>query len=49
MINSFWTIWNSAQPVISALRPAEWALLAVFAASLVALSVFRERYLAIWT
>src|ERR1700678_1937969 len=49
MINSFWTIWNSAQPMISALRPAEWALLAVFAASLVALSVFRERYLAIWT
>jgi two-component system NtrC family sensor kinase len=49
MINSLWTIWRPAQAVISALRPAEWALLAVFAASLMVLSVFRERYLALWT
>jgi two-component system NtrC family sensor kinase len=48
MINSLWTIWEPAQPVISALRPAEWALIAAFAASLAVLSIFRERYLGVW-
>jgi PAS domain S-box-containing protein len=49
MTDTLWTIWKLAQPVISVLRPAEWALIAIFAASVVALSTFRERYLVVWT
>jgi PAS domain S-box-containing protein len=46
---SLWSIWNHAQPALAGLKAREWALLAVLAASLVVLSAFRERYLAIWT
>ena len=50
MTASVWSIWNTvAQPAIARLQPGEWALLIVFVASLLVLSVFRERYLAIWT
>jgi len=50
MTSSFWSIWNTvAQPAIARLKPGEWLLLAVLAALLVVLAVFRERYLAVWT
>lgn len=50
MTASLWSIWSTvAQPAVARLKPGEWALLAIFAASLLILSVFRERYLAIWT
>jgi two-component system NtrC family sensor kinase len=50
MIASLWPIWSTvAQPAFARLKPEEWALLAILAASLLVLSVFRERYLAIWT
>jgi hypothetical protein len=47
---SLWSLWNTvAQPAIARLKPGEWALLIILAASLLVLSVFRERYLAVWT
>jgi PAS domain S-box-containing protein len=50
MTASLWSVWNTvALPAIARLKPGEWALLIVLAASLLVLSVFRERYLAIWT
>src|SRR5580693_9824970 len=50
MIALLWSIWKTvAQPAMSRLKPGEWALLIVLAASLLVLGVFRERYLAIWT
>ncbi|MFZ0770014.1 MAG: ATP-binding protein [Candidatus Sulfotelmatobacter sp.] len=50
MTASLWSSWNTvAQPAVARLMPREWALLAILAASLLVLSVFRERYLAIWT
>jgi len=50
MTASLWSFWNNvAQPVAARPKPEEWALLIVLAASLLALSAFRERYLAIWT
>ncbi|MGA8200190.1 MAG: PAS domain S-box protein, partial [Candidatus Sulfotelmatobacter sp.] len=49
MTASLWSFWNNvAQPAAARLKPGEWALLIVLAASLLVLSVFRERYLAIW-
>jgi PAS domain S-box-containing protein len=49
MTASLWSIWNIvAQPAIARLNPGEWALLAILAASLLLLSAFRERYLAVW-
>jgi len=45
-----WSLWNiAAQPAFARLKPADWALLVVLAASLAVLSAFRERYLAVWT
>ena len=50
MIASLWSIWNTVvQPAIASLKPAAWALLVTLAASLLVLSIFRERYFAIWT
>jgi PAS domain S-box-containing protein len=50
MTASLWSIWSTiAQPAVARLKPGEWALVAIFAASLLVLSVFRERYLALWT
>src|ERR1700728_3874314 len=50
MIVSLWSVWNTvAQPAFARLKPGECALLIVLAASLLVLSVFRERYLAVWT
>ena len=50
MTASLWSFWNHVgQPAAARLKPAEWALLIVLAASLLVLSVFRERYLGIWT
>jgi two-component system NtrC family sensor kinase len=50
MTASLWSVWNTvAQPAVARLKPGEWALLIILAASLLALSVFRERYLSIWT
>ena len=50
MIASLWSIWNTvAQPLVSTLKWNECALLILLAATLLVLSVFRERYLAVWT
>ena len=50
MIASLWSIWNTvAQPALARLKPGECALLIILAASLLVLSIFRERYLAVWT
>jgi hypothetical protein len=50
MTASLWSLWNTvAQPAFARLKPGEWALLGVLAASVLILSVFRERYLLIWT
>src|SRR5208282_847397 len=50
MIASLWSVWNTVvQPAVSRLKPGEFALLIVLAASVLVLSVFRERYLAVWT
>ena len=50
MTASLWSFWNNvAQPAAARLKPGEWALLIVLGASLLVLSVFRERYLSIWT
>jgi PAS domain S-box-containing protein len=46
---SLWSIWNTAQPTLARLKAGEWALLLVLGASLIVLSAFRERYLAVWT
>jgi PAS domain S-box-containing protein len=49
IIVTIWSLWNAtAQPAISRLKPGEWAMLAVLAASWIVLSVFRERYLTFW-
>jgi PAS domain S-box-containing protein len=45
-----WTIWNTvAQAEKFRLKPEEWVLLSVLAASLLIFSLFRERYLGLWT
>ncbi len=50
MTASLWSIWNTvAQPAIARLNPSECALLITLAISLLVLSAFRERYLAVWT
>jgi PAS domain S-box-containing protein len=50
MMATLWSIWNAvAQPTSGWLKPADWAMLIVLAASFLALSVFRERYLALWS
>jgi PAS domain S-box-containing protein len=49
MNGSLWSIWNTAQPTLAALKAGEWALLIVLAASLLVLSALRERYFLIWT
>ncbi|MGA9255791.1 MAG: hypothetical protein WBV98_04250, partial [Candidatus Sulfotelmatobacter sp.] len=50
MTASLWSAWNTvAQPAVARLKPGECALLIILAASLLVLSVFRERYLAVWT
>jgi PAS domain S-box-containing protein len=50
MIASLWSVWNTVvQPAVSRLKPGEFALLIMLAASVLVLSVFRERYLAVWT
>jgi PAS domain S-box-containing protein len=50
MTTTLWSIWNSvAQPAISRLKPGDWALLLILAASLLVLCAFRERYLVAWT
>ncbi|HEY1657804.1 MAG TPA: GAF domain-containing protein [Candidatus Sulfotelmatobacter sp.] len=47
------TIWPmlsaAAQPMFSSLKPGDWAVLVVLAATLAVLAIFRERYLALWT
>jgi PAS domain S-box-containing protein len=46
---SFWSIWNTtAQLGLARPTPAEWALLVVLGASLLALRAFRETYLKVW-
>ena len=50
MTASLWFVWNTvAQPAVARLKLGEWVLLIILAASLLVLSVFRERYLLIWT
>src|ERR1700730_4903988 len=49
MSASLWSIWNTAQPALAALKAGEWALLLVLGASLVVLSALRERCLLVWT
>jgi PAS domain S-box-containing protein len=49
MNDSLWSIWNTAQPVLAGLKASEWALLIVLGASLLALSMLRERYFLVWT
>jgi PAS domain S-box-containing protein len=49
MNGSLLSILNSAQLALAGLRAGEWALLIVLAASLLVLSMLRERYLLIWT
>jgi two-component system NtrC family sensor kinase len=47
---SLWALWNTvAQPAVARLKPGEWALLMILVASCLVLSVFRERYLLLWT
>jgi PAS domain S-box-containing protein len=49
IIVTIWSMLNAAaQPAFSRLKPGEWAMLAVFAATLAVLLVFRERYLGLW-
>jgi len=50
MTTSFWSIWNTvAQPALAGLKPGDWALFVVLAASVLVLCGFRGRYLALWT
>jgi len=50
MTASLWSIWhNVGQPALIRLKPGECALLIILAATLLVLSIFRERYLAVWT
>ena len=50
MIASLGPVWNNLlQPAIRGLKPEEWVLLGALAVSLLVLSVFRARYLAVWT
>jgi PAS domain S-box-containing protein len=50
MTASLWSIWHDvALPALSRLKPGECALLIILAATLLVLSIFRERYLAVWT
>ncbi|MGA8761627.1 MAG: ATP-binding protein, partial [Candidatus Sulfotelmatobacter sp.] len=50
MSPSVWSIWSTtAQPLLSALRAEEWALLILLGASEVVLWAFRERYFLVWT
>jgi hypothetical protein len=50
MNESLWSLWNStAQPALAGLKAGEWAVLLPLVASLVVLSVLRERYLLAWT
>jgi PAS domain S-box-containing protein len=49
MIASLWSIWNTAQPPLAGLKAGEWAPLLGLGASLVVLSVLREKYLRVWT
>ncbi|MCU1300170.1 MAG: multi-sensor hybrid histidine kinase [Candidatus Sulfotelmatobacter sp.] len=46
---SLWSIWNTAQPALAGLKAGDWALLIMFGATLLVLSVLRERYLLTWT
>src|ERR1700747_2615001 len=49
MSASFWSIWNSAVKLgLSRPSTAEWTVLILLAASLLALRAFRENYLKIW-
>src|ERR1700730_5183249 len=49
MIASLGPIWSTLlQPAMRGLKPEEWAVLAMLAASLLVLAVFRERYLGFW-
>jgi PAS domain S-box-containing protein len=49
MNDSLWSIWNTAQPAFAGLKAGEWALLIVLGATLLALSMLRERYFLVWT
>ena len=50
MLASIWTIWSTvAQPALAAFLPAEWALLIVYASSLLLWLSVRERYLLPWS
>ncbi len=50
MLATIWMIWITvAQPALAACQPAEWALLIVFAASLLLSFAVRERYLLLWS
>ncbi|HTC49642.1 MAG TPA: ATP-binding protein [Candidatus Aquilonibacter sp.] len=49
MTVSLWSILSAAQLGIARLKPEEWVLLAILGMTLLVLSVFRERYLAIWS
>src|SRR6267154_1109810 len=46
---SLWSIWNTAQPALAGLKAGDWALLIMLGATLLVLSVLRERYLLTWT
>ena len=49
MNDPFWTMWSAVEYGVSILRPGEWALLCVFAASVLVLAAFRERFCFFWT
>jgi PAS domain S-box-containing protein len=50
MTASLWSIWhNVALPALTRLKPGECVLLIILAATLLVLSIFLERYLAVWT
>ena len=48
-MNSLWSICHTAQPALAGLKAGEWALVIMLGASLLVLSVLRERYLLVWT
>jgi PAS domain S-box-containing protein len=48
MNDSLGPIWNAAQPMLADLKAGEWALLIVLGATLLALSMLRERYFLVW-
>ena len=43
------SIWSAAQPTLASMKAGEWSLLIMLAATLLVLSVLRQRYFVVWS